>query len=274
MSRLAVAILALCTALAAAAGPARAAGPPRKKVLVELYTSQGCNSCPPASDLLGRLADLGYGPDRFVLVNFHVDYFNDPWADPYSDAAYGRRQLEYNEVQKRNDLYFTPLMMVDGREPLLGSDQPKARAALDRALREPPAVALGLAVVGAGAARSAEVVVSARSPLAAGRDLLVGLALTEDPVATRVPSGENAGKRLVEHAVARSFARKVIRLDRSGATTLTFPLTPGAGQVAARSRVAAFVQDRATGEVHQAESVPFEPGPDRAGRRSGPPRRG
>jgi hypothetical protein len=53
-----------------------------KKVLVERYTSQGCSSCPPASDVMGQLAALGYGPDGIVPINFHVDYFNEPWADP------------------------------------------------------------------------------------------------------------------------------------------------------------------------------------------------
>jgi len=257
-----LAILALCAAVAAAGAPARAAGPQKKKVLVELYTSQGCNSCPPASDLLGQLAELGYGPDRVVPVNFHVDYFNEPWADPYSDAAYSRRQLEYNEALKRKDLYFTPLMMIDGREPMLGSNRPKAQATLDRALADAPAVGLALRVGDPGAAggdRGVDVAVTARSPTAAGRDLVVGVALTEDPVTTKVPSGENAGKTLVEHAVARSFQHKVARLERSGATTLHFPLTLGVGQIAAHTRVAAFVQDRATGRVHQAESVPFEP---------------
>ena len=87
--------LALSILLVAVATPGLAADPPAppKKVLVELYTSQGCNSCPPASDLVGRLGALGYGPDKVVVLNFHVDYFNDPWADPFSDAAYSRRQL-------------------------------------------------------------------------------------------------------------------------------------------------------------------------------------
>ena len=89
-----------------------------KRVLLELYTSQGCNSCPPASDLLGKLFELGDGADRIVPLNFHVDYFNQPWPDPYSDASYTRRQRDYNSVQHRDDLQFTPLLMVDGRQPL------------------------------------------------------------------------------------------------------------------------------------------------------------
>ena len=73
---------------------------------------------------------MGYGPDRIVAINFHVDYFNEPWADPSPEKAYSQRQLAYNEVQKRNDLYFTPLLMVDGRYPMLGSDKTKVVTSL------------------------------------------------------------------------------------------------------------------------------------------------
>ena len=93
---------ALSILVASIAMPCHAADPPAspRKVLVELYTSQGCNSCPPASDLVGRLGGLGYGPDKVVVLNFHVDYFNTPWADPYSDAAYSpAAQLSYNDVK-------------------------------------------------------------------------------------------------------------------------------------------------------------------------------
>ena len=166
---------------------------PPKRVLVELYTSQGCNSCPPASDLLGKLFELGDGPDRIVPLNFHVDYFNQPWPDPYSDASYTRRQRDYNSVQRRDDLQFTPLLMVDGRHPLLGSDRAKAVAAIEQALKMPPEVALDLDLDGTGIRKTVSVKIAARSPEVAGRELLIGMALTEDPVTTKVLRGENAG---------------------------------------------------------------------------------
>ena len=263
-------VLALSILLGMVARPGVAAAPPAppKKVLVELYTSQGCNSCPPASDLLGRLGGLGYGPERVVVLNFHVDYFNTPWADPYSDAAYSRRQLSYNDVQGRNDLYFTPLMMVDGRYPLLGSDRSKAVAALGRARKEPPGVTLDLALAGEGDRKSLNVKVAARSSEVAGRNLLVGVALTEDPVTTAVPSGENAGRTLVEHHVVRRFDQKFTRVERSGSETLTFPVELPPGADPSKVRVSAFVQDRRDGRVYQADSVPWAsartPGPSAA----------
>ena len=115
-----------------------------KKVLVELYVSQGCNSCPAANDFMAELARLGYGPDKIVPVAFHVDYFNEPWVDPFSNKDYSRRELAYNSVQKRTDLYFTPMMIVDGRYPMLGSNRPEVFKALKKALTDKPGVLLTL----------------------------------------------------------------------------------------------------------------------------------
>jgi hypothetical protein len=229
----------------------------KKKVLVELYTSQGCDSCPPANRLLGELAALGYGPDRAVLVAFHVDYFNEPWADPYSDPAYSRRQMAYNAVHGRNDLYFTPMMMIDGRVPMLGSDQRNALAALRRASKDKPAVALDLDTRVQDGVANLAVTVSARSPIVVGRDLLVALAITEGPLTTDVLAGENANKTLIEPAVVRSFTHKPARLDRSEPKTVNFPLSLAPDWVPARCRAAVFVQDRANGTVYQADSLPL-----------------
>ena len=154
--------------------------------------------------------------DRIVPLNFHVDYFNQPWPDPYSDASYTRRQRDYDEVQRRDDLQLTPLLMVDGRHPLLGSDRTKAVAAIEQALKKPPEVALDLKLDGNGNRKTVSVQIAARSPEAAGRELLIGMALTEDPVTTEVLRGENAGMTLVEHHVVRRLDSKFLVLDRTG----------------------------------------------------------
>jgi hypothetical protein len=230
-----------------------------KKVLVELYTSQGCNSCPAASDLLGKLFELGDGPDRIVPLNFHVDYFNQPWPDPYSDASYTRRQRDYNSVQRRDDLQFTPLLMVDGRHPLVGSDRAKAVAVIEQALKQPPEVALDLDLDGTGIRKTVSVKIAARSREVAGRELLIGVALTEDPVTTKVLRGENAGLTVVEHHVVRRLDHQFLKLDRTGSRTLTFPIELPSGRAGTRFRVTVFAQDRANGNVYQANEVPWNP---------------
>src|SRR4051812_36680135 len=85
----------------------------RRMVLVELYTSQGCDMCPAAEKILGALAEKERG---IVPIAFHVDYFNDPWKDVFSDPLYSRRQMTYNELYKgpKNPdygLYYTPMLM-------------------------------------------------------------------------------------------------------------------------------------------------------------------
>jgi hypothetical protein len=248
--------LVVFTAAAIAGGVDEAQTPEAgKKVLVELYISQGCNSCPPASKLLGQLGELGFGPDRVVPVAFHVDYFNDPWKDPFSNSLYSRRQWSYNIVQKREDLYFTPMMMIDGREPMLGSDRAKALPAIRRALNEPLGVKLKLALDGAGRSRKLNVQVAADTAEVVGRDLLVCVSIVEDPVTTDVPAGENAGKTLVEHHTVRGFTYKTIRLSRTGSKSVAFPLKVGTDWVAENCRVAAFVQDQENGKVYQADSL-------------------
>src|SRR5262249_27567539 len=96
---------------------------------------------------------MGYGPDRVVPLAFHVDYFNDPWKDPFSDAKYSEREMAYDRVYNRGrapddrvSLYSTPMLMVDGRTPMLGSNRAKAKTTIDRALAEKPGVELDLAL--------------------------------------------------------------------------------------------------------------------------------
>ncbi len=261
-NRCVVAAALFAGVVAVAAGAERETGPARKKkVLVELYTSQGCDSCPPASELLGALEELGYDTEKIVPIGFHVDYFNDPWVDRYSDAAFSRRELEYNEVLGRDDLYFTPMMMIDGATPLLGSDRPKVLAGVERALKAPAGLTLAAKLEGTRDARTLAVELSKPALAVAGRDLLVGVVLTEGPLTTEVRSGENDGKRLVEHFVARSFRQQRARVERSGPKKLSVPVALREGQDPARTRVAVFVQDRQTGAVYQADSLPWDPPP-------------
>ena len=230
---------------------------PSKKVLVELFTSQGCNSCPPANEFLAQLEGLGYGADQIVPVAFHVDYFNTPWVDPFSKPEYSRREQAYNSALKRKDLYFTPMMMVDGRTPMLGTNRAEAFKAIKKGLAEKPGVSIKLAVSGKDADQAAKLDIAALSGDIAGRSLMVGLVVTEGPMTTYVTSGENGGSGLVEPFVVRSFAYKQTKLEASGREDFKFPLNLPAAALPRFCRVAAFVQDWDNGKVYQAESIPL-----------------
>ena len=143
-------------AMLISAESARAGGP----VLVELFTSQGCNSCPPADAYLGDLAKRR----DVVALAFHVDYWDYiGWKDTFADAAWTRRQREYSRSLRTTQIY-TPQMVVDGGQHAVGSDRRAVERLIeDAAKRERPALELkraadGLAfkIDGQGEARSEE----------------------------------------------------------------------------------------------------------------------
>jgi hypothetical protein len=233
-----------------------------RRVLVELYTSQGCNMCPAAESLLGA---LGERDRRIVPIAFHVDYFNDPWKDVFSDELYSQRQMSYNRLYtKPKDpnygLYYTPMMMIDGDQSVNGRDADSARAAIHRALARKPTVAIDvdLALDPAGRAGAATVKVTSRSARAEKTPLLVCAVLREDGVVTRVASGENAGKLLVARFPARRTKYEFIELDGKSPATQRFPLAIEPTWDRRNLRLAVFVQDKRTGAVLQAKDLPWQ----------------
>jgi hypothetical protein len=190
---------ALLVALLAAAG-ARAEEP--TPVLVELYTSQGCSSCPPADALLKDLVQRQpVAGARIVPLSLHVDYWNRlGWRDPWSDEVFGARQMLYADAEGRR---YTPQMVVDGSRQFLGSSRSKAREAIAEAGRRPKArLALGADQLGGGRLR---VAVSGEGIAPGQGEVLVHLALTRSRTENEVRRGENAGRKLEHVAVVREL---------------------------------------------------------------------
>jgi hypothetical protein len=182
-------------------GCATAESQPATKVaegplVVELFTSQGCSSCPPADRLLSKLA--AEPPDGRALapLSFHVDYWNDlGWSDPYSLPAWTERQHAYARALRDRRVY-TPQLVVGGTAGLVGSDRAAVGKALSSARRP--------ALLPATATWSADAVeITATAPVDA--DVLV--AVWEDKQRTRVTRGENAGSTLGNDRVVRRLER-------------------------------------------------------------------
>ena len=182
-------------AVAMNARPVQAAdaAPP---VVVELFTSQGCSSCPPADALLGELSKRG----DVLTLGFHVDYWDYiGWKDPYASKIATKRQRQYAEGFKLSFVY-TPQMVVNGVAESVGSDRAGIEAAVEKAKARPavhPSLALerrgdgGLLVhVGAAEVR---------------RSATVWLACFDRQRSTPVPRGENAGSTLTNYHIVRHF---------------------------------------------------------------------
>ena len=187
------------------AGVARGEGPARVPVLVELFTSEGCSSCPPADLALARLERTQpVAGVEIVPLSLHVDYWNRlGWADPFSSAPFSARQSEYSRAWGVDRVY-TPQVVVDGRAELLGSDEAKARHAVEEAARLPKA-AIELVPAPPGAEAALRIRVRWLPPVTPGDTAELLLAITEDRLVSDVPRGENAGKRLAHSAVVRDL---------------------------------------------------------------------
>ena len=225
--------------------------PARKAVLVELFTSEGCSSCPPADKLLGRLRqDLAGRGFEVIPLGLHVDYWNSlGWKDRFSSAEFSRRQEQYAQAL-RIDGPYTPQMVIDGETEFVGSNNERAHAAITEAAALP---------------QKAEIELSATAPdnlivhVKAAADQngsLVMLAITEDNLATRVGAGENNGRELRHAAVVREL-RQLGRMQQ-GSFQAGVPLKIAKEWKPADLRAVIFVQQGDSGVILGAASVPLQ----------------
>ncbi len=218
--------------------------------VVELFTSEGCSSCPPADRLLSRIAaEPAARNGRVLCLAYHVDYWNRfGWPDRFSDAAFSARQHGYAHVLGEPRV-FTPQVVVNGAVSVVGSDERGLRAAIASELEHPPMADLALQVDPGEAVGElgVRVRVDDTTPPA-----MVRVAVVEDGLVTRVQRGENAGRTLHHDCVVRA-------VDESELTdgTVTLWLAVPSDLVVSRSRVVALVQDADTMRVLGAAASPM-----------------
>ena len=180
-------------------------------VIVELFTSEGCSSCPPADQLLSRLDKEQSIPGANVIaLGQHVDYWNQlGWRDPYSSAQFSARQSSYAEAFGRDGVY-TPQMVVDGHLEFVGSNATKAREAITEAASSPKAKVQIEITPNTETRESGTVQFTVRvediPAIAAGDTAEVLLAIAESDLSSSVARGENAGRNLRHTAVVRQLA--------------------------------------------------------------------
>jgi hypothetical protein len=233
---------------------------PIRPVVVELFTSEGCSSCPSADALLAKLdREQRLGNAEIIALEEHVDYWDHlGWRDPFSSAQWTERQQDY-AASFRNDGVYTPQMVVDGRAEFVGSSQSRARSAIAEAVREPKAeVTLSGRQTSNG---KAQVSIAVKMLVAAeSQKAHVWLAVTESGLHSNVSRGENAGEDLHHAAVVRSL-RKVgdAALNQEAAYAGEQDVQLDARWKKENLRVVAFVQDAKTRHILGAASVRLMP---------------
>ncbi len=177
-----------------------------KVVLVELFTSEGCSSCPPADILLQKINGTQTDAGQLIVgISEHVTYWNSlGWSDPFSSRVYTDRQSAYKASFGLDDVY-TPQMVINGAEQIVGSDRSGLLRALQKESRRASTVSLRILSTSL-AGTSLTVNFSAKGEGSIHSADLIAV-LTDDVDQTSVLRGENSGKTLSHVAVARSIAR-------------------------------------------------------------------
>lgn len=244
-------LLVLLIAVAQRGGAGEAPGP----AIVELFTSQGCSSCPPADRLLSKLARDPRYQGRVIPLSFHVDYWNQiGWTDPFSSARWSDRQKAYaGRVFHANRIY-TPQVVVNGRAECVGNSEAKVLGRIGEALKAEPAGTVRLEVGPPAPDGRLKVKVGAKLARAAGSgDLDLWVAIYESGLATEVKAGENASRLLRNDHVVRRL-EKAFTLPAAAGAEKTGEIVLGIDKrwKVEGLGVAAFLQDPATLAIHGA----------------------
>ncbi len=217
-------------------------------VLVELYTSQGCSSCPPADALLQQM--VAERPDGVTIVPlaFHVDYWDRlGWPDPFGDARWTERQSTHAAISGQSMIY-TPQLLFDGVDHRVGTARARARAAVRAAGQTPPALDLSLTVRREDTVL--RVTVEPRWRASNDRDdVAVMVAVTDGGHRTDVARGENAGRTLAADFVVRDLDRACVLSGGEPAASCEATLALGPVSAPDTMRVVAFAQDSRGGIV-------------------------
>ena len=253
-----MAVLALAGCSSAAHGTPR---PWNRVVLLELFTSQGCSSCPAADVLVRELPQLGLGRDKVLPLTFHVDYWNGlGWKDPFSSSAFTDRQQRYADSghlrspagQAGPGGIYTPQVILNGAVHLSGARRSAVLDELSRAASGTAPLSLEGEAAVKGESAVVEVRVQGRSRRESGWILYVALAARS--ARTQVPSGENEGRTLEEAAVVRILS-EALPVDLHATDTKRVTLIKPPRLPWSDIELVAFVQSTATLEVGGAAAI-------------------
>jgi hypothetical protein len=232
----------------------------RRMVVVELFTSEGCSSCPPADDVLSQLAGRQPVPGAEVLaLGEHVDYWDRlGWRDPFASAEFSARQSNYDaRVFHTNEVY-TPQLVIDGRFERVGSNARAVQQAIEQAAMSLKATIAMAAIRDDERDVRVQLHVDKPADLSISGDVDALVAVTEDNLSTDVRRGENRGRTLTHSGVVRSLTTIGTWRPSSAAWSVNASVPWNPTWKATNVRVIAFLQERDTGRIVGAGSVSLD----------------
>jgi len=219
----------------------------RTPVVVELFTSEGCSTCPPADELLSKLeTDQPIQDAEIIGLEEHVDYWNhDGWVDSYSSPDWTLRQQEY-VLRFKGKSPFTPQMIVDGQRQFVGNNARDAQDAIrEAAHRVKTQVSIAAETASRTDAPRFEVRIGNATGIPDREPADVWMAVTEDGLETAVKAGENAGKNLQHAAILRSLHKiGVVPFSGSAPLVLNQQVKFKPNWKLENLRIVIFVQER------------------------------
>lgn len=216
--------------------------------VVELFTSEGCSSCPAADELAGRI-EKGNKNDNIYILAYHVDYWDRlGWKDTYSDRAYSDRQGTYAAWMSLSSVY-TPQLIINGDEQMIGSDEHSVVTGISAALDKIPAATLTLQSVKEGNHLR---ISHQETNLKKNTNLVLTLVQKEGE--SNVKRGENAGRKLSHVQIVRALKEVALKADNNSDVTLDLPadFNPEGWELVG------FLQNSNSGHISAAAKVGFQ----------------
>lgn len=206
--------------------------------VVELFTSEGCSSCPPADALLARVQQEA-GDKPIYLLSFHVDYWNRlGWKDAFSDADFTRRQYNYSNLLATQ--VYTPQAIVNGKVSFVGSDEASLTHALASALQSDATTQLNIRL----RLQPEQTFIDYTATGTTRNDQLV-IAVVQKHAVSNVKRGENGGRTLAHVQIVRSLFEFPLHADKQRSEKISLP----AGFNTQEWEVIGMIQNTTTGKI-------------------------
>jgi hypothetical protein len=219
--------------------------------VIELFTSEGCSSCPPADELVSQI-QKEYKDQPVYILAYHVDYWNRlGWRDVFSNAAYSARQYEYGKYLKIPQVY-TPQIVVNGKKEFVGSEEGTLRNAIKGSLKQDASAQITLT----GLKTDGNKATLHYQTEGNGANSVLLLALVEKAAVSNVKAGENRGRKLAHVQIIRELNSVALTNGRGGVESINLPkeFSPQGWEVIA------LIQNTNTGEIVGAAKTSFVQG--------------